>query len=98
MVKRNVVKAASISEAQPFNAGKLAAAILLDNIAANCENFDLSYKKFETESHTSENYLKLFHWPGTTYLTASLFDSIRVMLCYLRPLIAGIKIVDNLPE
>ena len=49
-------------------------------------------------SNATENYLKFFHWPGATYLTASLFENIQQLLSHLKPLIDGKKTAANIPE
>jgi hypothetical protein len=52
----------------------------------------------QEQSNATESYLKFFHWPGATYLTASLFENIRQLLKHLKPLIDGKKTADNFPE
>jgi hypothetical protein len=68
----------------------------LDHISKKCQDFSLEYNK--TQSHSSENYLKFFHYPGATYLTSALFESLRDMLKTFRPLIDGKKSQDNLAQ
>jgi len=71
---------------------------LLDHIKENCDQFNYEFSKLESGQNSSEHYLNFFHWPGATYLTASLFESIKDLLNHYKALINGKKNSDNLAE
>lgn len=73
-------------------------AILLNEIQSHCDELNILFKQLEGEKITSDNYLKFFHWPNATYITASLFEQIRDLLKHLRYLIDGPKTADNIAE
>lgn len=98
MFKNKTQSVAVEQTQQQANAGSLFTAIILDHVKNNCEDFNNEYSKIGTESHTSENYLKLFHWPGATYITSSMFEGIKDLLSSYKGLISSRKTVDNLAD
>ena len=46
----------------------------------------------------TEHYLKFFHWPSATYLTATLFENIRDLLNFYKPSKNATKVSNDMAQ